>query len=111
MDILTVLSQFGLGLLGMAVVVYMKFRKSESAEFDFKFFWKDNKKAIISTLIGLPLILVVLALVPSASEVLNVGLGLDIDLSVVDTGGAFTLGMVLYEGSRTTAKKKAVSED
>lgn len=107
MDFKVMLINLAISLLGVATIVYAKFITSATGEsFNFKLFWKDNKIAVIGSLVGLPLILTVLTVVPEAADNLKMLLGIDVNMTEVTNGAAFTLGAAIYSTIRNASKTK-----
>jgi hypothetical protein len=107
---ISILVQIAMASLGMLIVAwYNGIQSPYTGDFSFKYLWKENGQAVVSSLIGISLIVALMVLVPTAGEWIKTVTGFEIK-QPIDNGGAVFLGAIIYDQVRKSIKPKQPKE-
>ena len=107
---------FLVSIIGIVLAITFLFITSRGGQgFNPKLFFKENGITLLITVFVIALIFVTAYFVPSASDIISTGLGIDVEISPEfdDNRAALNLGILLYEFIRRSNRKiqeKATSE-
>ncbi len=103
---LSVLIQIAMAMLGVFIMAwYNAVQSPYTGDFSIRYFWKENGQALVSSFIGICLLVSLMVLVPTASQWIKTVTGFEIK-TPIDSGGAVFLGGIIYDQVRKSIKSK-----